>query len=204
MAHIARLLLAVFLLAMGEEKAIADVSDMPTGARVQASVPAVPEMGAPTSLPMTNYVLGVGDRVRVIVYGEEDLSGDYEINSTGMLAFPLIGETRAAEQTVQQFEAALRTKLKSGYLNDPRVSVQVITYRPFFILGEVSKPGGYPYVNGMTVLNAAALAGGYTYRADEGGVTIVHAADSAKKEQRAREDAVVMPGDIVRVPERLF
>ena len=98
----------------------------------------------------------------------------------------------------------MQSKLSGGYLHDPRVSVQVSNYRPFFILGEVSKPGSYSYVNGMTVLNAVAMAGGYTYRADKSGAVIVHANDSNKAEQPAREDATVGPGDIIRVPERFF
>ena len=157
-----------------------------------------------TVVPETDYVLGIGDKVRLTVYGEDDLSGEYEVSSTGVMALPLIGAIKATGTTVREFEDAVRKKLKAGYLNDPRVSAQVTNYRPFFILGEVSKPGSYPYVNGMSVLNAVALAGGYSYRADTDGVTIMHASDPAKKEQRAREDAIVMPGDIVRVPERLF
>ena len=157
-----------------------------------------------TVITETDYVLGIGDKVRLTVYGEDDLSGEYEVSSTGVMALPLIGAIKATGTTVREFEDAVRKKLKAGYLNDPRVSAQVTNYRPFFILGEVSKPGSYPYVNGMSVLNAVALAGGYSYRADTDGVTIMHASDSEKKEQSAREDAVVMPGDIVRVPERLF
>ena len=150
------------------------------------------------------YTLGTGDRIRVTVFGEPDLSGEFEVSSNGSVALPLIADVMARDLTLRQFEKAVAAKLSDGYLVSPRVSVDVLNYRPFFILGEVSKPGSYPYVNGMSVLNAVALAGGYTYRADGDGVTIMHAADPEKKEQRAREDAVVMPGDIVRVPERLF
>ena len=138
------------------------------------------------------------------VYGEEDLSGEYEVSSTGVVALPLIGDVHAAKLTIRDFEESVRKKLSGGYLRDPRVSVQVANYRPFFILGEVSKPGNYPYVNGMTVLNGVAMAGGYTYRADSSGIVIVHANDPNKTEQRVREDANVMPGDIIRVPERFF
>jgi len=150
------------------------------------------------------YVLGTGDRIRLTVYGEDDLSGDYEVSSTGVVALPLIGDVHAAKLTVRDFEESVKNKLAAGYLRDPRVSVQVSNYRPFFILGEVSKPGNYAYVNGMTVLNGVAMAGGYTYRADSGGITIVHASDPSKTEQRVPEDAAVMPGDIIRVPERFF
>jgi polysaccharide export outer membrane protein len=191
---------------MGEQAGIQTGDATATPSAEFAAAPAAQAPQTPTggTLPTTDYVLGIGDHIRLTVYGEDDLSGEYEVNSTGMMALPLIGAIKAAGTTLREFEEAVRVKLKAGYLNDPRVSVQVANYRPFFILGEVSKPGSYPYVNGMTVLNAVALAGGYTYRADDGGVTIVHATDAQKKEQRAREDDIVMPGDIVRVPERLF
>lgn len=175
-------------------------------AQRQPGLPVLPQgvVGQPTTGSIKEYVLGVGDRLKLTVYGEDDLSGDYEIGSTGIVALPLIGNIPAAQQTIHSFEEAVRAKLSAGYLHDPRVSVQVINYRPFFILGEVTRPGSYPYVNGMTILNAIALAGGYTYRADESGVVIVHANDPNKNETKAREDATVMPGDIIRVPERFF
>ncbi len=187
--------------------------------RAQSSRPRMPErsqqtqqdnamhampQGMADSTAVKEYVLGVGDRLRLTVYGEDDLSGDYEVNSTGMVALPLIGNMQAAQLTIRNFEEAVRTKLASGYLRDPRVSVQVSNYRPFFILGEVAKPGSYPYVNGMNVLNAVAMAGGYTYRADKDDVVIVHANDPSKTEVKVREDATVMPGDVIRVPERFF
>jgi len=150
------------------------------------------------------YVLGTGDRIKLTVYGESDLSGEYEVGSTGVVALPLIGDVHVSGQSIRVFEQAVRAKLTEGYLKDPRVSAQVINYRPFFILGEVAKPGSYPYVNGMTTINAVALAGGYTYRADKSGVTISHANDAEKKDLPAAEEAIVMPGDIIRVPERFF
>jgi polysaccharide export outer membrane protein len=165
-----------------------------------AGIPAAGTAAAPSAA----YVLGVGDRIKLTVYGEEDLSGEYEIGSAGVVALPLIGDIPAANKDVRSFEQAVRAKLNEGYLRDPRVSVQVVNYRPFFILGEVSKPGSYPYVNGMNVLNAVALAGGYTYRADRSGVTVVHANDASKKEYAAPEESAVAPGDILRVPERFF
>jgi len=163
-----------------------------------------PQGGAAAVSSPGEYVLGVGDRFRMTVYGEDDLSGEYEVGSTGVAALPLIGNVQAAGLTVRDFEQAVRSKLAAGYLHDPRVSVQVSNYRPFFILGEVSKPGGYPYVNGMTVLNAVALAGGYTYRADKSGVIIVRANDPNKTEVPIGEDGIVQPGDIIRIPERFF
>lgn len=164
---------------------------------------------SPVVTPMSGgttqeYVLGTGDKIRLTVYGEADLSGEYEVGSTGVVAMPLIGDIRAAGVPVRTFEQAVRKKLSEGYLHDPRVSAQVVNYRPFFILGEVSKPGSYPYVNGMTVINAVALAGGYTYRADKSGVTVSRASDPEKKDTAAAEEDAVLPGDIIRVPERFF
>jgi len=163
-----------------------------------------PTSGATASQTSSGYVLGTGDQIRLVVYGEDDLSGTYEIGSTGVVALPLIGNITAANITISQFEEAVRTKLMAGYLQNPHVNAQVVNYRPFFILGEVSKPGSYPYVNGLTVLNAVALAGGYTYRAQSDGALIVRANDPSKTEQRIREEGVVLPGDIVRIPERFF
>ena len=159
---------------------------------------------AATPQVSAEYVLGTGDQIRLVVYGEDDLSGTYEIGSTGVVALPLIGDIAAANMTINQFEKAVHAKLVAGYLQNPHVNAQVVNYRPFFILGEVAKPGSYPYVNGLTVLNAVALAGGYTYRAQSDGALIVRANDPTKTEKRIREEAAVLPGDIVRIPERFF
>lgn len=150
----------------------------------------------------SDYVLGVGDKVRITVFGESDLSGEFEVSSTGVVSMPLIGETRAAGLTLSKLKGQLTGKLADGYLKDPKVSMEVLNYRPFFIVGEVMKPGSYNYVNGMTIINVVALAGGYTYRADKDGVTVKHSQKG--KEEKAREDAPVMPGDVVTVPERFF
>lgn len=159
---------------------------------------AIPSSGS------SDYVLGTGDKIKLTVYGETDLSGEYEVSSTGIVSLPLIGNVPAAQHTIHDFEQAVARKLAEGYLRDPRVSAQVVNYRPFFILGEVSKPGSYPYVNGMTVINAVALAGGYTYRADKSDMTISRANDPEKKDVQVPEEARVMPGDVIRVPERFF
>ncbi len=153
---------------------------------------------------LQEYVLGTGDEIQLTVYGEEDLSGKYLIGSTGVVALPLIGNVDAANKTISDFEQAVKEKLGHGYIKNAKVNAQVINYRPFFILGEVAKPGSYPYVNGMGVLNAVALAGGYTYRADKSDIHIVRANDPTKKEQEIGEDGTVLPGDIIKVPERFF
>ena len=150
------------------------------------------------------YTLGSGDEVRVSVYEEEDLSGEFEVNGEGQLSLPLIGSVHAGGKTLHQLEDDIEAKLRDGFLKEPRVSVEVLNYRPFYILGEVNEPGSYPYVNGMTVLNAVALGGGYTYRANKDKITIIRANDKGRKPQTVSPDTVVLPGDVVRVEERFF
>jgi len=150
------------------------------------------------------YTLGTGDQLRVIVFGESDLSGQFTVDDGGHVRLPLIGQVDAAGRTLHQFEGDVAAKLSQGYLKNPRVSVEVTNYRPFFIIGEVNKPGEYPYVNGMNVLNAVALAGGFTYRAREGEVYIKHAGSNAEEEVDVEAGGKVLPGDIIRVRERFF
>ena len=150
------------------------------------------------------YELGAGDKVHVTVYGEADLTGDFEVSGSGRIAFPLIGDVRAAGLTAPALGDALSAKLGHGYLLDPRVSVEVVTYRPFYIVGQVAKPGSYPYTDGMSAMNAIALAGGFTPRASESYVYVRHEGET--KEQRLAADAgtAIEPGDVVRVSESGF
>lgn len=148
------------------------------------------------------YRLGTGDKVKVTVYGHENLSGESDVDSTGNLALPLIQTVKARGLTLQELERSIVAKLSPDYLKNPRVSVEIISNRPFFILGEVQKPGSYPYVNGMTVVTAVALAGGFTYRADSDEVYITRVTDKQKTKQSADQDTPVMPGDVIEVPER--
>lgn len=150
------------------------------------------------------YTLGAGDKVKMTVFGEEDLSGEFEVDGTGSLALPLIGEIDVGGKTPRQTEQAIAAKLSAGYLVNPRVNIEVMNFRPFFILGEVNKPGSYPYVNDMTVISAVALAGGYTSRAVTGHVYVKRASDPSKKETEMPEDAKISPGDVIRVDERFF
>jgi polysaccharide export outer membrane protein len=117
---------------------------------------------------------------------------------------PLIGNVQAGGATVRELSARIADKLQPDYLRNPRVNVEVLNYRPFYIIGEVNKPGSYPFVNGMTVVNAVALAGGYTYRARANDVMVTRSNDPERKKQRAQHDTVVMPGDVIEVPERFF
>jgi polysaccharide export outer membrane protein len=150
---------------------------------------------------IAGYELGPGDLVRVNVFQQTELSGQFRLDGDGHLALPLAGEIQAGGLTTRELEQAIATRLREGnYLVNPQVGAQVLTYRPFYILGEVNKPGQYEYKNGMTVINAAALAGGYTYRAKTG-VASIERGDCT---MAAEVDTAVLPGDIIRVPERFF
>jgi polysaccharide export outer membrane protein len=150
------------------------------------------------------YKLDAGDRLRVIVFGEMDLGGEYEVDGGGYVRLPLIGQLQAGGLAVNEFETSMKAALEAGYLRNARVSVEVINYRPFYILGQVNKPGEYPYVNGMSVLNAVAVAGGYTYRANESTVYIRRRGASEETLARADQMTRVQPGDIITVRERFF
>lgn len=150
-----------------------------------------------------DYVLGSGDKVRIIVFGEQELSGEFDVSGAGKLSMPLIGAVQASGLTLQQLESEIARNLSDGYLTNPRVSAEVLNYRPFYIIGEVTKAGQYPYTNGMTVMNAVAVAGGFSYRADS---DVVYISRNGAPEQKfkATQDLKVLPGDTVRIPERFF
>ncbi len=148
--------------------------------------------------------LAAGDKIKVTVYGEDRISGEYEIDPNGLISLPLAGTLTAAGRTTPQLEAALTEKLKGSYLRDPKVTVAVVTFRPFYVLGEVQKPGEYPFRSGLNVLSAIAIAGGATYRANTSKVYIQRFGSTALAEYAQSPTVAVMPGDVVRVPERYF
>jgi polysaccharide export outer membrane protein len=151
----------------------------------------------------TGYRLGTGDKLKVTVFGEEDASGEYEIDATGAISARLIGRVQVAGLSVSDVEQMLFDQYRSrGFFRNPRISIELINLRPFFILGEVEKRGSYPYVNGLTIAQAVAIAGGYTYRASRSRITIQRV--GAPHEVPAKENDSVFPGDIIRVPERFF
>lgn len=151
----------------------------------------------------SGYKLGTGDKLRVVVFGEEDASGEYEVDATGAISARLLGRLQVKGLTVSEVEQALIEQYRArGFFRNPRISIELVNLRPFFILGEVEKRGSYPYINGLTVAQAVAVAGGYTYRASRSRITIQRS--GAPKEEPVSEDAPVYPGDIIRVPERFF
>ena len=159
---------------------------------------------AKATLEHPEYTLGSGDVVKMTVFGQDDLSGEFTVDGQGMVSLPLIGNVKVGGLTVRQAEKKVVGELKPDYLKNPRVSIEVLNYRPFYIIGEVKKPGSYPYVSGMTVINAVALGGGFTYRARENDLLIIRATDPQRRKQRASQDTVVLPGDVIEVPERYF
>jgi len=153
--------------------------------------------------PVSEYRLGSGDKIKLTVYGEDDLSGDFEISGNGSLSLPLVGQVQAGGMTVPEFEKLLTNQLKT-YFRRPRVSVQVLNYRPFYIQGEVKNAGEYSYSNGLLVRDAIAKAGGYTYRAATGHVFIRRAIEKDEKRYSLDAPVYVMPGDNIRIGERFF
>jgi polysaccharide export outer membrane protein len=151
------------------------------------------------------YRLGAGDQVRIITFSDEQLTGEFRVNDSGTIALPLLGSVTAAGLTTAQLEEKIAQTLKQRNLyKDPSVSVEVIAYRPVFVLGEVARPGQYPYQPGMTVVTAAAVAGGFTYRAVENRFSIVRNIDGKEVEGSAGRETLVRPGDVITVYERVF
>ena len=146
--------------------------------------------------------LEAGDKIHVTVYGEKDLTGDYQVNTGGYVALPLAGSVKAAGLSPPELERALEVRFKS--LRNPKVTVEVLTFRPFFVLGEVQKPGEYPYRAGLNVLSAIAIAGGATYRASTREVLVQRAGTSTLQKFPQSPTVAIMPGDLVRVPETIF
>ena len=148
------------------------------------------------------YKMGSGDRLRITTFGEPALSGDFAVTGTGVIAFPLIGDTAAAGRTQTELRDEITAKLGARFLRDPKVSVEVVNYRPVFVLGEVAKPGDFPYVERMSVYALIAKAGGFTFRANRKIVYIRHETETDEKAYALTGTLSVQPGDTVRIGER--
>jgi polysaccharide export outer membrane protein len=156
------------------------------------------------SASLEDYKLGPGDRLRIVIYDEPTLSNEYVVSPKGRIAFPLIGDIQAEGLNITDFSRALETALKQGFLKNPQASAEVLMYRPFYILGQVQRPGTYPFAAGMTVMSAAATAGGFTYRAETHRVYIKHVGQDTEVAYDLTSQTPVQPGDTVRIGERLF
>lgn len=163
---------------------------------------------APLSEPMPTfsgpYRLDAGDRLRVVVYDQPSLTNIYEVDQSGQVSMPLIGDVTAREATTDELAQRISAKLASNYLRDPDVTVEVSAYRPFFVLGEVNTPGQFAYVPGITAETAIAMAGGFSDRANKRSVRVSRTVNGALIESRMPVIEQIRPGDTIYVPESLF
>lgn len=184
-AHRAGLLLALILLLLAQ------------------TIPVTSAIAAGTAL--SDYLLGPGDRLNVQVFGHEDLSAKAAVGANGAIAMPLIGQVKAAGLTVSELEEVIVGRLDKDFVVDPKVAIEVLVYRPFFILGEVNKPGKYDYVVGLSMRKAVAMAEGFTRRGKEDTVVVIRENRDGKAEKfNAELDELVFPGDTIEVQRRLF
>jgi polysaccharide export outer membrane protein len=186
---------------------------------LRASFATVPLRGAPVSPavyagpPMVSvaapaydaaYHLDAGDKLRVVIYGQEGLTNTYAIDASGSITMPLIGLVPARGRTASGLAGEIGAKLRNGFIREPSVAVEIEAYRPFFILGEVAAPGQYPYVPNMTVESAVAIAGGFSPRARRDSVTVTHTDASGSGRYVVPLGTAIGPGDTVFVGERWF
>ena len=151
-----------------------------------------------------SYLLDTGDTLHIIVYNQQSLTADYLVGDDGMVSFPMVGEVRARSLTVEEFQKALYDKLNSGVFVNPGLSVQLAQCRPIYIMGEVVKPGQYPYVPKLNVLEAVAVAEGFTMRADKDSITVIRRQHGKAFKWSARPTADLQPGDVVVIREEFF
>jgi protein involved in polysaccharide export with SLBB domain len=145
-----------------------------------------------------------GDKIRVTVFGESQLSGDYQLDQSGQISLPLAGTVTAQGLTQSELEQALAKKFRSEYLKNPKVTVTIATLQPYYMMGEVSKPGEFPYRSGLNVLTALAVAGGPTYRASRSTIQIQRRGETSMRDYPISASVPVLPGDVIKVPERYF
>ena len=171
---------------------------------VAAGNPASRAIG-PSGGAETANEIAVGDRLRIAVFGDDRMSGEYNVGESGSITVPLAGPVAVAGRTAEDAARAIASVLvTAGLFRDPKVTVEIITLRPFYILGEVNRPGEYPYRPGLSLFAAVATAGGYTYRADNGSVFIRKATEKTERKYDINSDIAIMPGDVIRIPERYF
>jgi polysaccharide biosynthesis/export protein len=190
-------------LASGPE-AVSSVSQLPAGNQVGA-VPPFSTQGEAAAYEFgSGYRVGAGDRLSIRVVGEPDLTGEFVVDATGVLSMPYVQSAPVAGLNTGQIEQLIIGRLRAGYLKDPKVSVQAINLRPFYIMGEVTTGGSFSYQPGMTVQNAIAIAGGYGTRADKGMVLLTRKSAKGTATFKVPLTTQVYPGDIVFVRERWF
>jgi polysaccharide export outer membrane protein len=158
----------------------------------------------PQASPLPAYKLGPNDRVRVTVFGEDRLSGEFTVDSEGRIALPLIGEVAASGQSTTELSESIRARLAGRFILNPRVAVEVSAYRPYFIIGEVNEPGEYPYAAGLTLINAVAQAKGFTIRANKRAALVRRQGLDRTVRVDIGPQTFIAPGDVVTILERWF
>jgi polysaccharide biosynthesis/export protein VpsN len=152
----------------------------------------------------SNYRLGVGDKVKIQVYGEEDLTIETTLTDAGTITYPILGELMASGMTIGELNSEIVNGLKGRYLVEPKVTIYITEYRDFYINGEVEKPGAYPYEPGLTVNKAVSIAGGFTQRASRTSITIVSDKDPSQIQENIQINSPINPGDVITVEESFF
>lgn len=190
-------------IASGPE-AVSSISQLPSTNQVGAIPPFATQGQAAAYEFGSGYRVGAGDRLSIRVVGEQDITGEYLVDATGVLSLPYVQSVPVAGLNTGQIERLIVQKLRSGYLRDPKVSVQAINLRPFYIMGEVTTGGSFPYQPGITVQNAIAIAGGYGTRADKGVVLLTRRTANGTNTYKVPVTTQVYPGDIVYIRERWF
>lgn len=188
-----RSLAAALLAALAVGACADDIGPAPAGFTAD---PGVSALGA-------SYRLGIGDKLKITVFGEESLSGAADVNAAGQVSLPLAGEVPAQGKTLTQFRETVVNRLADGYLKNPKVTIEITNYRPFYIHGEVKSGGEFGYKSGLKLRDAVAMAGGYTYRAEQS-YAVVTREGAGDVRIPANGTVVVLPGDNIRIPERFF
>jgi len=168
------------------------------------AVPVGPVAFAPVAPDNRPYTLDSGDRLRIVVFGQDGLSNSYVVDASGHIAMPLIGTVSARGVTTDELSSRIADRLRQGFIKEPHVAVEIEAYRPFFILGEVGQPGQYPYVADMTVETAVAIAGGFGPRAYRRTVTITRVIHGQQVRLKVPVSYPIRPGDTVNIQERWF
>jgi polysaccharide export outer membrane protein len=173
---------------------------------VALSMGACARLDLPAAAAASDYVykLGAGDKIKITVFGEEALNGEYVIEGSGVISFPLLGKIEAKGMTLDAFRATLETRLGAEYIRDPKITAEIANFRSVYILGEVVSPGEFKFAERMTVYALVAKAGGFTYRADQKSVYIRHENDPLEIRYAMTSGTAVQPGDTIRIGQRLF
>jgi len=182
------------------------LSGCQTAAQVPEDISPARAQAAEYSARMSygSYAIRPSDQLRIQVYDDPNITGEYQVDGSGYISIPLAGRIKASGLTAGQLERAIVNRLSEGVLKKPNVSVQILSYGPVYVHGEVKRAGEFPYKPGLTVMDAVALAGGYTYRADEATAYVTHAGSNIERRYLLDRSLRIFPGDNIRIPERYF